>query len=80
MPAHIDLIAPGDFASLGDAHVLEEAPIESGGEDALSWEVEGEFDLPDGLQWIELGSESVQVVARPVYVLFGVDIGWSSRP
>ncbi len=46
----------------------------------VSWEVEGEFDQPDGLQWIALGSESVEVVARPVYVLFGVDIGWSSRP
>ena len=45
-----------------------------------SWDVAGEFDLPDaGLQWVDLGTESVEVSRRPLFVLLSVDLGWSSR-
>ena len=47
---------------------------------AASWDVAGEFDLPDvGHQWVDLGTESVEVSARPLFVFFSVDLGWSSR-
>ena len=47
---------------------------------AASWDVAGEFDLPDaGLQWVDLGTESVEVSRRPLLVLFSVDLGWSFR-
>lgn len=47
---------------------------------AASWDVGGKFDVPDaGRQWIDLGTESVEVSARPLFVLFSVDLGWSSR-
>lgn len=47
---------------------------------AARWDVAGEFDLPDiGHQWVDLGTESVEVSVRPLFVLFSVDIGWSSR-
>ncbi len=47
---------------------------------AASWDVAGEFDLPDtGQRWVELGTESVEVSRRPLFVLFSVDLGWSSR-
>ena len=47
---------------------------------AASWEVAGEFDIPGaGRQWVDLGTESVEVTRRPLFVLFSVDLGWSSR-
>ena len=45
-----------------------------------NWDVAGEFDLSDaGRQWVDLGTESVEVTKRPLFVLFSVDLGWSSR-
>ncbi len=47
---------------------------------AASWDVAGEFDVPDaGRQWVDLGTESVEVSVRPLFVLFSVEAGWSTR-
>ena len=47
---------------------------------SASWDVAAEFDLPDvNHRWVDLGTESVEVSARPLFVLFSVDFGWSSR-
>lgn len=49
-------------------------------ETTATWGARGEFDLPEvGPQWIDLGTESVGVSGRPLFVLFSVDVGWSSR-
>lgn len=49
-------------------------------ETSASWNVAGEFDLPDvGRHRVDLGTESVEVSVRPLFVLFSVDLGWSSR-
>lgn len=49
-------------------------------ETTATWGAGGEFDLPKvGRQWIDLGTESVEVSGRPLFVLFNVDVGWSSR-
>ena len=49
-------------------------------ETSASWSVAGEFDLPDvGRHRVDLGTESVEVSVRPLFVLFSVDLGWSSR-
>ena len=45
-----------------------------------SWDTAAEFDLPDaGRQSVGLGIMSVETDVRPLFVLFGVDLGWSSR-
>ena len=49
-------------------------------ETAATWGAGGEFDLPEvGRQWIDLGTESVEVSGRPLFVLFSVDLGWAFR-
>lgn len=49
-------------------------------ETSASWNVAGEFDLPMvGRHRVDLGTESVEVSVRPLFVLFSVDFGWSSR-
>ncbi len=45
-----------------------------------SWDVTGEVEPPDRSRHsIGLGTDSVEVSVRPIFVLFSVDIGWSSR-
>jgi len=49
-------------------------------ETTATWGAGGEFDLPDvGRHRVDLGTESVEVSVRPLFVLFSVDLGWSSR-
>lgn len=45
-----------------------------------SWDVTGEVEPPDRSRHsIGLGTDSVEVSVRPLFVLFSVDLGWSSR-
>ena len=45
-----------------------------------SWNVAAEFDVPGvGRQSVDLGTESLDVAVRPLFVLVGFDVGWSSR-
>lgn len=47
---------------------------------AASWDAGGEFEVPGvGRQWIDLGTESLEVTGRPLFFLFSVDLGWSFR-
>ena len=45
-----------------------------------SWDTAAEFELPDtGRQSVDLGIMSLEAAVRPLFVLFGVDLGWSSQ-